>query len=290
MQAEGKHKRPRRGPAKGKDDDMAMIVRRVMAGQACGTPSKEMLVSRVTTTSRRFIFAWVREDTRMQTVSRCSPSPCVQGLAPTRMEQAPRLTTLCNLRASHSRPSPTHTSALPANKVSLAIGNLAKSGGVDRRALLQAGLASIVLGYSGAANAGAENQYAEAVQEVSHYIMEISPSQLYTLSQRMDSMPPTQRNSPNSPRLIDVRTPEEYKSGHVPNTMNVSYTNDQDFEARIMPMLKGVDKSADIVLVCASTKRSLPAVKILQHAGFRNAMQLAKGMQEYSREGLPVAV
>mmetsp|Transcript_2322 Transcript_2322/g.5947 ORF Transcript_2322/g.5947 Transcript_2322/m.5947 type:complete len:107 (+) Transcript_2322:1047-1367(+) len=106
----------------------------------------------------------------------------------------------------------------------------------------------------------------------------------------MDSMPPAQRNSPNSPRLIDVRTPEEYKAGHVPNTTNVSYTNDEEFEARIMPMLKDVDKSAVIVLVCATTKRSIPAVKVLQHGGFRNAMQLAKGMQEYTREGLPVAV
>jgi len=42
---------------------------------------------------------------------------------------------------------------------------------------------------------------------------------------------------------------------------------------RIMPTLKGVDKSTIIVLVCASTKRSVPAVKVLQHAVGRAVAQ-----------------
>jgi rhodanese-related sulfurtransferase len=59
-------------------------------------------------------------------------------------------------------------------------------------------------------------------------VREISAPQLQELSQRLDYITP----SPTSPQIIDVRTPEEYKAGHVPNSINVSFFPAEDFEAR----------------------------------------------------------
>lgn len=63
--------------------------------------------------------------------------------------------------------------------------------------------------------------------------------------------------------LVDVRTPEEYASGHIPGAENIEYTGIVDaFEAR------GIPKDQTVYLYCRSGNRSSIAAAALARAGY----------------------
>lgn len=65
--------------------------------------------------------------------------------------------------------------------------------------------------------------------------------------------------------LIDVRTPEEYRSGAIPTAVNVPY----DLLAANLPT---EDRSARIVVYCQSGRRSAIARSTLEELGFRHVI------------------
>ena len=69
-------------------------------------------------------------------------------------------------------------------------------------------------------------------------------------------------------QLIDVRTAEEYASGHIEGSVNLSL---QDIQAGKMP---AVAKDKPVYLYCRSGSRSGQAVTILETAGYRNIVDL----------------
>ena len=87
--------------------------------------------------------------------------------------------------------------------------------------------------------------------------------------------------SPNPPQLLDVRTKSEHRSGHLKGSLNAPISS----LARLLPGLK-LDKARPVVAICLSAHRSIPAVRILQDAGFE-AVQLAGGMQSWRAARLP---
>ena len=60
-------------------------------------------------------------------------------------------------------------------------------------------------------------------------------------------------------RLIDVRTAEEYKQGHIPGAINID-VNSSDFAARCLKVLQSGETAA---LYCRSGRRSKNAANIL---------------------------
>ncbi len=63
--------------------------------------------------------------------------------------------------------------------------------------------------------------------------------------------------------LVDVRTPEEYASGHIPGAENIEYTGIvAAFEKR------GVPKDQTVYLYCRSGNRSSLAARALANAGY----------------------
>jgi rhodanese-related sulfurtransferase len=82
------------------------------------------------------------------------------------------------------------------------------------------------------------------------------------------------------PLVVDVRQPEEYKSGHING-------------AKLIPLgelnqrMKELPKDKEIVCVCASGSRSRSATKMLTGAGY-NAVNMNGGMMTWSRAGLSV--
>ena len=66
--------------------------------------------------------------------------------------------------------------------------------------------------------------------------------------------------------VIDVRTPEEFASGHVEGAINIPY----DTITAKLPALARIGKNENILLYCRSGRRSAIAKQSLADLGYRN--------------------
>ena len=69
----------------------------------------------------------------------------------------------------------------------------------------------------------------------------------------------------NGAFLVDVRTPAEYARNHLPNAINIPYT---DIHAVAGERIKGLD--TPIITYCATGKRSVQAITTLGYLGYKN--------------------
>lgn len=84
-------------------------------------------------------------------------------------------------------------------------------------------------------------------------------------------------------QLIDVRTPKEYKAGHIQNAVNI-HLYDKDFEQRI----EKLDKNKPVYVYCKVGGRSAEAVEIMQAKGFKKIVELDGGIDAWTEAGKPV--
>ena len=76
--------------------------------------------------------------------------------------------------------------------------------------------------------------------------------------------------------LLDVRTPEEYKAGHLANARLI------DFNAgALTPVLPTLDSTKTYLVYCRSAKRSDKAATQMKAAGFTKVYQLRGGIQAW---------
>ena len=83
-------------------------------------------------------------------------------------------------------------------------------------------------------------------------------------------------------QLLDVRTRREFAHGHIAGAVNVPI---QSFRAELSYL--DLDGSKPVVTICKTAHRSPAATRVLRAQGFE-AVQLAKGMDEWRRQRLPV--
>lgn len=83
--------------------------------------------------------------------------------------------------------------------------------------------------------------------------------------------------------LLDVRTPEEYKQGHIPGAINLPV--DQVHTEH--PMIASFDKAEPLYFVCAVGGRSAKAADRMASAGFRT-VSVDGGTNGWVEQGLPV--
>lgn len=88
--------------------------------------------------------------------------------------------------------------------------------------------------------------------------------------------------SNDAPLVLDVRTPGEYRSGHVPNAVNIPHTR---IAARAAEL--GA-KDREIVVYCEVGPRARYAYATLKQAGFSDVRHLAGDMALWRQSGLPV--
>ncbi|RIJ42609.1 rhodanese-like domain-containing protein [Pontibacter oryzae] len=81
--------------------------------------------------------------------------------------------------------------------------------------------------------------------------------------------------------VIDVRTPEEYASGHLDGASNSDFRNG-DFARE----LENWDKDKVYYLYCASGNRSSKAAALLKEAGFKHIYNLG-AYPDLKQAGLP---
>lgn len=83
--------------------------------------------------------------------------------------------------------------------------------------------------------------------------------------------------------VLDVRTAEEFKGGHIAGAKNVDFQSD-DFKKQVAAL----DKSKTYLLHCASGGRSTRALKILDEDKFPNVYHMNGGFSAWKEAGKPV--
>ncbi|MFC8274006.1 rhodanese-like domain-containing protein [Streptomyces sp. NPDC057271] len=87
----------------------------------------------------------------------------------------------------------------------------------------------------------------------------------------------------HGPRLLDVRTPGEFRTAHIPGSYNVPLDTLREHRAELLAHL-----DEDVVLVCRSGARAAQAEQALAEAGLPNLRVLDGGMMAWEVAGAPV--
>lgn len=83
--------------------------------------------------------------------------------------------------------------------------------------------------------------------------------------------------------FLDVRTPEEFNSGHIAKAKMLDYRNSNFAEQAAK-----LDKSKPVFVYCASGIRSNAAAKVLSELGFIKVYDLQGGLRAWLAENKPV--
>ncbi|MFB7212771.1 rhodanese-like domain-containing protein [Streptomyces sp. NPDC056255] len=86
-----------------------------------------------------------------------------------------------------------------------------------------------------------------------------------------------------APRLLDVRTPGEFRTAHIPGSCNVPLGTLREHRTELLAHL-----DEDVVLVCRSGARAAQAERALADAGLPNLRVLEGGIVAWETVGAPV--
>lgn len=110
-------------------------------------------------------------------------------------------------------------------------------------------------------------------------VTELSPStQSLPLISAKDAF--TRINSATPPIILDVRTPEEWRNGHIANTQRV--------ELSLLPGMLSTIPKEPIIALCRSGNRSCVAASLLQSAGYSDVANLEGGIESWQLASLPI--
>jgi rhodanese-related sulfurtransferase len=85
--------------------------------------------------------------------------------------------------------------------------------------------------------------------------------------------------------VLDVRTPEEFASGHIEGALNIDF-NSGNFANEITRL----NPSETYAVYCRSGSRSGQATSIMHKAGFHDVSNLNGGVIDWTNDGLPLAI
>lgn len=83
--------------------------------------------------------------------------------------------------------------------------------------------------------------------------------------------------------LIDVRSPDDFASGHIPGAVNMPHESINDYLTELEP-----HKDKPIIIYCQSGKSAKLAMKFLQDLDFSEVMHLEGDMLGWNASHLPV--
>ena len=84
----------------------------------------------------------------------------------------------------------------------------------------------------------------------------------------------------NDAILLDVRTKDEFNSGHIENSLNIDYFSDE-FSINVDKL----DKNIPIILYCRSGRRSGLSANKIKKLGFKEIYNLEGGVLEWIEQG-----
>ena len=80
--------------------------------------------------------------------------------------------------------------------------------------------------------------------------------------------------------LVDVRTTEEFESGHIQDAVNFDFYS-ESFQKAILSL----DKSASIILYCRTQNRSTKTANYLKENGYKEITVLQGGITSWVKNG-----
>lgn len=86
--------------------------------------------------------------------------------------------------------------------------------------------------------------------------------------------------TPNA-QIIDVRTPQEFTSGHIDNAVNIDWLSDN-----FVVNTQKLDKTKPVFVYCKTSNRSPQAAKKLEELGFATIYNMKGGLLQWDAEGL----
>ncbi len=83
--------------------------------------------------------------------------------------------------------------------------------------------------------------------------------------------------------ILDVRTPQEYSSGHLENAVNSDY-----YSSTFQDSLAALDKDKVYLVYCRSGNRSQKAINIMEELGFNTVYNMLGGIVKWIEEDLSI--
>lgn len=106
-------------------------------------------------------------------------------------------------------------------------------------------------------------------------VKEVSALEAYALMQK---------NSDNPDFItIDIRTPVEYKEGHLKGAVNINF-----FSGTFKEDIAKLDRSKTYLIHCRSGGRSSQSLSTFKELEFTHIFHMTNGILEWNAEGLPV--
>ena len=83
--------------------------------------------------------------------------------------------------------------------------------------------------------------------------------------------------------LLDIRTPGEYKDGHIHGSVLLDY-----YARDFVDKLKALDREKTYLVYCRSGNRSGKSLSVFNQLGFRQVYHLKTGIRGWQREKYPL--
>ena len=103
----------------------------------------------------------------------------------------------------------------------------------------------------------------------------VQPREAFALIQK-------NKNNPNFV-VLDVRTPDEFGSGHIEGAINIDY-NSGGFKT----LVSELEKARTYLVYCRTGRRSGGAAKVMKDLGFLSIMRMKGDILAWQSEGLPL--
>ena len=85
-------------------------------------------------------------------------------------------------------------------------------------------------------------------------------------------------------QILDVRTAEEFKTGHIKNALQADWKDQAQFKDRV----QYVDKTRPVYIYCLVGGRSAAAAEWMRENGYNNVIELKGGINAWKKANKPV--
>ena len=91
------------------------------------------------------------------------------------------------------------------------------------------------------------------------------------------------QNPPQGLSIVDVRTPAEFREGHLAGAVNMDF-----FGASFDSQILALPKDKPVLLYCRTVNRSAGAYDVMEKEGITNILHMNEGITGWQKQGLPL--